>query len=189
MCIISLQVLQKENFNIKNPSLSIGSLWTLSSVWFATISLWKTHQTSFLHSILFDLHIFLYAYRVFPFMSTCIKHLFGFLPRHKHMNFKSKWIVHLYIHNKIYKLRALFLPQGFFLSTNQVLAPHFSFHLEHFVHNQRSFFINKSTQANKEIIQLSLRQMPSQGRSGLGRGEWSVRIRRALKVYIRHEDD
>ena len=84
-------------------------------------------KNSFLHGILFDLHIFLYAYRVFPFMSTCIKHLFGFLPRHKHMNFKSKWIVHLYIHNKNYKLRVLFLPQGFFLSTNQVSAPHFSF--------------------------------------------------------------
>ena len=75
-----LQVLKKENFIVENPSWSIGTLWTLLSVSFSTISLWRTHQNSFLHSIFFDLHISLYAYRVFPFMSTCIKHLLAFYP-------------------------------------------------------------------------------------------------------------
>ena len=162
------------------------SLWTLSSVWYATISLWRTHQNSFLHSILFDFHIFLYAYRrVFPFMNTCIRHLFGFLPRHKHINFKSKWIVHLYIHNKSYKLRALFLPTGFF-SSQPIKCQHhiFLFILNTLYTNARASSSARVLKPTKKASQPTLPLTPSQGRSGTGRGEWSVRIRRTFKVDI-----
>ena len=95
-----------------------------------------------------------------------------------------KWIVHLYIHNKSYKLRALFLPTGFFPLNQSGVSTNFFFSTWTLVHHRcKSFFINKSTQtkkASKPTLQLT----PSQGRSGTGRGEWSVRIIWALKVDI-----
>ena len=62
-----------------------------------------------------------------------------------------KWIVHLYIHNKSYKLRALFLPTGFFPLDKSGVSTTFFFSTWTLVnHHYKSFIISKSTQDNQK---------------------------------------
>ena len=59
--------------------------------------------------------------------------------------------MHLYIHNKSYKLRALFLPTGFFPLNKSGVSTTFFFSTWALVHHHyKSFFISKSTQHNQK---------------------------------------